>query len=235
MRICLFSDIHGNGVVFDAAYGSILGENADLNIFLGDLCGYYFDELEIYQKLILMPHLIALRGNHDNMFLSAAEGNGDVQSEYLLKYGSSMGNFLRKDNKPMVQWLKNRPESFLSEEINLACYHGSPTNKADGYVYPDTDLIDIGNEKQNNIFLGHTHYPMHRLMGNKMVVNPGSLGQPRQRGWPTYAVITFPERKVEFKEVPYDVNRLIDSLEQKGEENSYLKDVLLRCYAQHEE
>ena len=47
MKICLFSDIHGNGPAFEAAYTKLMGEQADLNIFLGDLCGYYFDELEI--------------------------------------------------------------------------------------------------------------------------------------------------------------------------------------------
>jgi len=207
MKICLFSDIHGNGAAFESAYENILNEKADLNIFLGDLCGYYFDELEIYQKLVNMPDLIALKGNHDEMFLSAVEGDKDIQSQYMMKYGSSMANFLNKDNKALLRWLKERPQSFFCEEIDLACYHGSPFDKTDGYIYPDSDLKEIDGEKQNNIFLGHTHYPMHRMIGNKIIVNPGSLGQPRQRGWPTYAVITFPKRNVEFKEVPYDVNR----------------------------
>ncbi|MCK5178327.1 MAG: metallophosphoesterase family protein [Candidatus Omnitrophica bacterium] len=230
MKICLFSDIHGNGPAFEAAYTKLMGERADLNIFLGDLCGYYFDELEIYQKLVSMPGLVALRGNHDEMFLSAAEGDSDVQSQYLMKYGTSIENFLSKDNKPLVDWLKKRPRSYSCEEIDMTCYHGSPVDQIDGYIYPDTALKEISNQKENNFFLGHTHYPMSRFVGEKMIVNPGSLGQPRQGGWPTYVVVTLPERKVEFKEVPYDVDQLREVVEKKGEKNSYLKDVLLRCY-----
>ena len=47
MRICVFADIHGNGPAFRIAYDMILSEKAAINIFLGDLCGYYFDQKEI--------------------------------------------------------------------------------------------------------------------------------------------------------------------------------------------
>ena len=231
MKICLFSDIHGNGPAFEAAYPQLLNEQADLNIFLGDLCGYYFDEIEIYHKLICLPNLIALRGNHDNMYIAAVDGDEDMKNRYLMKYGSSMKIFLRKDFSSMMKWLKIRPETYTCEDLDLACYHGSPKNQLEGYVYPDTDLKEVSDERQSNIFLGHTHYPMHRFVGNTMIVNPGSLGQPRQNGWPTYAVVTFPERRVEFKEVSYDAIALVNRIEQEGEKKSYLKDVLLRCYA----
>ena len=231
MKICLFSDIHGNGPAFEAACGKLLDERADLNIFLGDLCGYYFDELEVYQELIRMPNLIALRGNHDNMFIAAAEGNEDIKDAYIARYGSSITKFLRKVFHPLVAWLKTRPEVYMREDLDLACYHGSPMDHSGGYIYPDTGLDAIRDEQRSNIFLGHTHYPMCRFDGAKLVVNPGSLGQPRQNGWPTYAVITLPERKVEFKEIMYDVDALISRIEKNGEMNSYLKDVLLRCYA----
>lgn len=230
MKICLFSDIHGNGVAFDAAYNYIIDENADLNIFLGDLCGYYFDEVEIYEKLVLMPRLISVRGNHDNMFLSAFETSSDIQIDYSLKYGSSMRNFLKKDNRSFVKWLKEMPEFYINKDLKFSCFHGSPNDKLEGYVYPDTDLVDFKIEKQEVFFLGHTHYPMHRIIEEKLVVNPGSLGQPRQGGWPTYAVITFPEKKVEFHQFRYDVHKAIKNIEKKGEEKAYLKNALLRCY-----
>jgi predicted phosphodiesterase len=231
MKICLFSDIHGNGPAFEAAYPKLLGEQADLNIFLGDLCGYYFDELEIYKILAEMPNLVALRGNHDNMFIAASGGDNDVRSEYLKGYGSALENCLRHDHQAMITWLKGRPEVYESPELDLACFHGSPADRSNGYIYPDADLSGISVERQRNFFLGHTHYPMHRWAGDKLIVNPGSLGQPRQKGWPTYAVVTLPDRAVEFTEVPYDVDRLIEQIEQRKEKNPYLKEVLLRCYA----
>lgn len=231
MKICLFSDIHGNGEAFRVAYPKLLAEKADLNIFLGDLCGYYFNELEIFSALSRMPNLVALRGNHDEMFIAAAEGDVETRTRYLEKYGSALGHCLRQDYKAMMAWLKKQPVAYEVQEWDIACFHGSPKDQVNGYVYPDTDVGRFSAKSRQNYFLGHTHYPMNRQIGDKMIVNPGSLGQPRQKGWPTYAVVTFPDRKVEFKEVPYDVDKLIVQLEQREEKNPYLKEVLLRCYA----
>ncbi|MFA5093278.1 MAG: metallophosphoesterase, partial [Candidatus Omnitrophota bacterium] len=74
MKLCVFSDIHGNLPAFEAAYPLIINESADVNLFLGDLCGYYFDEVSVWQRLRDVPRLVALRGNHDEMFLRAADG-----------------------------------------------------------------------------------------------------------------------------------------------------------------
>jgi predicted phosphodiesterase len=68
MRICLFSDIHGNGPAVRAAHPMIMSEKADVHVFLGDLCGYYFDQNEIFILLQSIPNLVALKGNHDQFF-----------------------------------------------------------------------------------------------------------------------------------------------------------------------
>ena len=60
MRICLFGDIHGNGPAFRIACKAIVAESADLNIFLGDLCGYYYDQLDIFDMLREIPNLGAI-------------------------------------------------------------------------------------------------------------------------------------------------------------------------------
>lgn len=228
MKLCVFSDIHGNGLAFDAAYPRILAEGADVNIFLGDLCGYYFDEVEIFEKLVKIPRLIALGGNHDTMFLCAARGDAKVREFYSKKYGSSLERFLKKDCQPLVSWLNERPDSYVSAEMALACYHGGPDQPLDEYIYPDADLKKFLRLPFSNFFLGHTHHPMKRFWENKMIVNPGSLGQPRQGGWPSYAVVDLAQRSVDFKEIHYDIQALIREIDAVGDKTAYLKEVLKR-------
>jgi predicted phosphodiesterase len=76
--------------------------------------------------------------------------------------------------------------------------------------------------------LGNTHYPMHRTVGEKIIVNPGSLGQPRHGGWPSYAVLDLPSGNVVFKEIRYDMASLYSQIEEEMETNLYLKEVLCR-------
>ncbi len=228
MRICIFSDIHGNGLAFEAAYPAILKEEADLNICLGDICGYYFDEIAIIRRLRTMPRLVVLKGNHDRMYAQAAGGDTAVRGEFLRRYGSSLEGFLKKDHRDTIDWLTNLPEYFMDAEHDLACYHASPWNHLEEYIYPDSDLGRFKDLSTGNIFLGHTHYPMSRMIGDKWVANPGSLGQPRAGGWPTYAVVDLPRREVEFKEVPYDKAALLERIESMGERKPYLREVLLR-------
>ncbi len=228
MKICVFSDIHGNGPAFDQAYPKILTEGADLNIFLGDLCGYYFDEIEIFRTLVQMPRLIALKGNHDKMFLAARGGDHQLQESYLKRYGSSLKLFLERDHLELVRWLEKRPEFYFLKEFDVACYHGGPGNFTEEYIYPDTDLEKFRATSFSNFFLGHTHYPMHRFIGEKMVVNPGSLGQPRHGGWPTYAVVDLSKSLVQFKEIQYDITQLIRRIDERGDQTPYIKNVLIR-------
>jgi predicted phosphodiesterase len=111
MKICVFSDIHGNSLAFEAAHRMLLKESADVNLFLGDLCGYYFDETEAWRRLLTVPRLIALRGNHDNMFVEAADGDISIQERYRADYGPSLELFLKKDHKDMVAWIRGLPLS----------------------------------------------------------------------------------------------------------------------------
>lgn len=228
MKICLFSDIHGNGAAFQSAYKMIVSQQADMNIFLGDLCGYYYDQIEIFYLLSAMPNLIAIKGNHDVIFLKVLEGDEGLRQMYLKRYGYSMENLLDKDTTELAKWLSSLPETYLLEGVNILCCHGSPWDVMEGYVYPDSSLEDFHEQEPNYFFLGHTHYPMYRRIGDKVIVNPGSLGQPRNGGWPTYKVIDPSSKEVVTKEVVYDKAELRRRIDEIGDTNPYLKDILNR-------
>ena len=229
MKICLFADIHGNGPAFFAAYPKILAEEADLNICLGDLCGYYYDQVEIVNTLLKIPSLVCIRGNHDDIFLQIASGNKALREDYLKRYGHSMENLLEEDNSTLKTWLEGLADFYTDSSRGFSsCYHGSPMNPLDGYVYPDTLLESVGNGRERFIFLGHTHYKMSRTCGGVHIVNPGSLGQPRDGGWPTYAVVDTDSCEVAFHEVVFDKRALKSRIIEMGDENRYLDTVLCR-------
>lgn len=228
MKICVFSDIHGNGPAFRVAYDMIISEKADLNIFLGDLCGYYFDQQQIFEMVLSLPSLIALQGNHDQILLRVVQGDECLRKDYHRKYGGSLEYFLKNDNMDMRLWLSALPESYSFPTFGLMCHHGSPWDPMEGYVYPDSPLEKFLDYTASLFIIGHTHYPMVRMINDKLIVNPGSLGQPRHGGWPSYAIITYPAKQIEFREVHYDKAELIKRLEEVGDNNPYLKNIMFR-------
>ena len=228
MRICLFADIHGNGAAFKAAYGMIVSEKADINIFLGDLCGYYYDQLDIFDMLKTIPNLRAIRGNHDVIFLNILEGNEGLRKTYLEKYGHSMEILLEKDVTELKAWLIKVPETYSPQDLNVICCHGSPWDVIDGYVYPDSPIEEFLKYSPDFFFLGHTHYPMKRSIQEKLIVNPGSLGQARNGGWPTYAVVDYYSQEISIKEVVYDKSDLIKQIDEAGDSKRYLRKILER-------
>lgn len=228
MNICIFSDIHGNGPAFRAAYPMILRENADINIFLGDLCGYYFDQTEIFSLLQTIPNLIAVRGNHDSILLRIVRGDSDLKKTYHEQYGTSIDRLLEALPDELLEWLANLPESYFIDELGINLCHGSPWDILNGYVYPDSSLDKFVEYKGSFFLLGHTHYPMVKIIDEKIIVNPGSLGQPRNGGWPTYAVLDSCRKSVTFREIPYDSAYLSHQLEKLGNHHPYLKAILFR-------
>ena len=228
MRICIFSDIHGNGPAFRVAHEMIMSEKADINLFLGDLCGYYFDQSETFLMLQTIPNLISLKGNHDSIFLRIFKKDEKLRQAYVKEYGNSMENLLCEDVHELVQWLSSLQESYSFDSLGLAGYHGSPWSNLEGYVYPDSSLEKFGDYTASIFVLGHTHYPMVRKVEDKLIVNPGSLGQPRDGGWPTYALIDFPSKQVVFKEVPYNKSELLRRIDELDSKNQFLGKILFR-------
>jgi len=228
MKICIFSDIHGNGPAFNAAYGMITSEKADINIFLGDLCGYYYDQMEILDRLTAIPKLSAVKGNHDHIFLGIISGDSELGVTYMKKYGCSMENLLNNDTT-VVRWLSGLPESCAVADTAMSCYHGSPWDLMEGYVYPDSRLDRFLDYPELYFLLGHTHYPMVRRIGDKFIINPGSVGQPRNRQsgahWVLFNTVS---RSVEFRQEQYDSSELVRECQQRHPELPYLAEVLTR-------
>jgi predicted phosphodiesterase len=66
-----------------------------------------------------------------------------------------------------------------NREIKKICLRHASLNDMETYLYPDTAIADIFLQAGELLVLGHTHHPMLRQAGDGRVLNPGSVGQPR--------------------------------------------------------
>ena len=226
MKLCVFSDVHGNADVFHNALPLMINEKADAYVCLGDSCGYYFGLETVYQMLNEIPGLIVLKGNHEQMFDEACKGNQEARQIYLKRYGPSLEKFLEKKNEEIISWISQLPVQYEILSEGAAFFHGSPRKPVEEYIYPDTDLSCFSQLPYRLVCLGHTHHRMVRHQGNTLFVNPGSLGQPRDGHWPSYAMIDTKTLQVVFKDIHFDVRAFMDRVRNEAHDYPLLYSVL---------
>lgn len=230
MKICLFSDIHANLYALEAALPVLLQEKADQYLFLGDLCGYYFQPVAAWQALQQLPFLTCIRGNHDNALLEFSKTRV-VPEAYRKRYGPSFNIFFEEPaerTQPFLGWLQSLPEEYIDSTYSFRCVHSFP-DQVHEYLYPDTEpaATDIC---EKFVFFGHTHYPLYKRTNTTTFVNPGSIGQPRNGVLPSFMSIILPDSKYTMHHIAYDKSKLVNDLMQRTNIPSYLIDVLGRTF-----
>jgi putative phosphoesterase len=183
LKVALLGDIHGNHLALNAVLTAASLRGVEKLLITGDIVGYYYFPADVMRQLSFWD-VSAVRGNHEIM-LGKARRNSDFLTYVDSKYGTGLRVALETLSEESLNWLENLPHPF-SLEIDgyriLLC-HGSPT-EVDHYIYPDTENIAeqiSDNLRYDWIVLGHTHYPMSIKCGAAYVLNPGSIGQPRNR------------------------------------------------------
>jgi len=90
--------------------------------------------------------------------------------------------------------------------------HGHPDDP-DHYTYPEEFGPDLLGD-EDVLVMGHTHHQHHEVYGDGIVMNPGSVGQPRDRDHrAAYAVLDLADLTVEEHRVAYDTSAVIDAVE----------------------
>jgi putative phosphoesterase len=231
MKIAVFSDVHGNYDAFQNAMSIIHSNQVDAIFFLGDVVGYYYESLPIIEQLMKMKNLSVVLGNHDQMFLEMLESRNEPSIQnYTKKYGSSLHEFVENANLTQIEFLASIPTTKLVEldGIKFMLLHGGPTDPLHQRVYPDTLLDDFQDIDVNVVFLGHTHYRMNRTIGFTTIINPGSLGQPRDSKAASFVIYDTQNKEALFVDVAFDVDKLKEQIHARTSEPSYLIDVLDR-------
>ena len=79
------------------------------------------------------------------------------------------------------------------------------------------------------VVMGHTHYPLVKKQGGTLLVNPGSVGQPRnRRPGAAWAIFDTADRTVQLRSESYDSSDLVRECRLRHPELPYLSEVLLR-------
>jgi putative phosphoesterase len=210
MRVAVLADIHANLPAFTAVLDDL--PQVDSLVCLGDVVGYYADPNEVCD--LMRKHKIpAIRGNHDAYVLGKLIPHPDHAEAYRTAW-------TREVLEPgHLGWLGSLPTSmeFRCGTTLMHMHHATPWNE-EAYLYPDSDrLHKIKLGRNEFLALGHTHWPMLRQCGEGFVLNPGSVGQPRDcNPMASYAILDCDSGKVDFRRVHYDVAGLQERLRRLG-------------------
>lgn len=239
MRICFFSDIHGNGAAFDAFLQQMEKENPDKIIFGGDICGYYYDSIAIIKKL-QQSDIICIRGNHDQMFLECMKETDKIQQQNMLRrlverYGSGYQHLFKEVSEKELQFLQALPLKWELETDNqhLGFFHGSPRNPLLDRIYPDTVVEDTSAfEPYEYVFSGHTHHKLVKQIGHIVLINPGSAGQQRDGKGTSYVMFDTEKCLFRIQSFSYDREKVVVQIDKYEKDNPImqekLKEVLFR-------
>ncbi|MBN1881991.1 MAG: metallophosphoesterase family protein [Deltaproteobacteria bacterium] len=228
MILSIISDIHGNFPAFRAVM-DVISSRVEKMLFLGDLCGYYpFVEecIGIWDE----KQIIGVRGNHDQIFIDCMESGREPDAEYEKKYGSALKRSLDDASERARHIIMSMPQyrKIVFGDVTIGMYHGAPWDPLEGRVYPDfKDLERFGDVDVDIVLLGHTHYPMKLTYKDKLIVNPGSIGQPRDRILSaSYALLNTHSGEVEHQRIEYDPHVIIEDAKKNDPDNRYLVEVL---------
>ena len=231
MKLGLIGDVHGNVAALRAVLGAAVRHGVEHLLITGDLVGYYFEPARVLELLAPWPKHI-VRGNHEDM-LCAARDDAASLAPVEAKYGTGLRVALETLSAGQVEELCRLPHP-LQIEIggrDIVLCHGSPWDN-DFYVYPDAGeevLARCAQSGADLVVLGHTHYPMVRNVGRTLVVNPGSVGQPRNRQpgahWALYDTTS---GEVMLLNEAYDFGALAEEARRRHPEIPFLSSVLER-------
>ena len=230
MRILIISDIHANLTAFETVLGDAKNQ-WEYVWCLGDVVGYGPDPNECVELLRTLPHL-CLAGNHD----WAALGRLDIRTfnPDARKAVTWTRETLTKDN---VDYLDALPTTIVIGNYTLA--HGSPREPVWEYILePLIAALNFPHFETPYCLVGHTHQPViyeqlneegdthaiaptyrqpRILNGKRQIINPGSVGQPRDANPDAaYAILDVDTNIWEHRRIPYDVSAVQKRMRTTG-------------------
>ena len=234
MRVLLLSDIHSNLEALEACLAA--APAFDVAVNLGDIVGYGASPNEVIDRSRTLGKFF-VRGNHDK----AVCGLIDIKdfNPVAALASSWTRDQLTWDN---LEWLRSLPQGPIQIEglAGAQFVHGSPVDE-DEYVVTAGDAVEPLMVAPSTItFFGHTHlqgsftlngdhvdsiHPAYRTVGQiessefplknglRYLVNPGSVGQPRDGDWRAgFALYDADARIVAFYRVPYNLKSAQDRI-----------------------
>jgi diadenosine tetraphosphatase ApaH/serine/threonine PP2A family protein phosphatase len=224
MRYLVLTDIHANLEALNTCLAEAGDRRYDRTLVLGDLVGYGADPNAVIARVQALEPAAIVRGNHDKVAC------GLEQAEGFNAVAKSAARWTLDVLTPAYRdWLAALPEGPVEVDEMIEICHGSPFDE-DAYIFDELDAVRALKVSTRMLCLfGHTHYPVTFELsaesldsvgpasaaesqvglrdGCKYLINPGSVGQPRD-GDPraAYAIVDTTERRIELFRTRYAVD-----------------------------
>jgi predicted phosphodiesterase len=223
MRYLVLTDIHANLEALDACLADARPRGFDHTLVLGDLVGYGGDPNAVVERIQSLDATAIVRGNHDKVAC------GLEQAEGFNAVAKSAAKWTLDVLTPAYrEWLAALPEGPIAIDDTVEICHGSPFDE-DAYIFDELDAVRALKVSNRPLCLfGHTHYPVTFVLsgasldsigpsssaetelplqdGAKYLVNPGSVGQPRDGdSRAAYAIVDEAQKRLELYRLRYDI------------------------------
>ena len=233
MRYLILSDVHANIDALLAVLRRVRRKRIDVVVSLGDLVGYGAAPNQVLETMRrLRGEVRHIRGNHDKVVAGIEDGLGF--NPVALAAARWSRERLAAANQRFLKGLPRGPAA----EDGFTCCHGSPLDE-DAYVFTARDAHDVFRGADFELcFFGHTHVagcfaygprgvesvPVERPRGaleleagTRYLVNPGAVGQPRDRDPRAAFVLYDSERRlVQWFRVDYPIGKAQERILKAG-------------------
>jgi len=216
MRLAVISDVHANRPALTAVFDDC--PTVDGWLCAGDVVGYG-PHPGFCVDAMRDREITTVLGNHDRAVVT--------NSDFSFNSSARDGVVYARQTLTVNQqsWLSGRSTALSSFDGRVAVVHGHP-NDPDRYVYPALfSGDDIGAAREtvpgaehcDVLICGHTHVQAYEQFDEGVVLNPGSVGQPRDSdARAAYALLDLETLSVENRRVDYDIEAVVKAVEESG-------------------
>ncbi len=224
MRIIALGDIHGNLPALEACLEQAEKEGYDWIVHTGDVAGYgpFVNECA---AMLHVRNIPGPRGNFDENVGwdedDSGAHDGDAAERALAE--ASFRWTKRHVDLWSRRWLSDLPFEVRHEQDGrrIAVFHANPIDLYASLLpeTPEPRFLEYAEAADADvIILGHAHRPFHRQVEERHIVNPGSVGRPRDGDPRTgYAAIQLDgDVRVTFRRFAYDAERTAQAMRDRG-------------------
>ena len=206
MQVGLLSDVHANRPALAAVLADM--PPVDRVLCAGDLVGYNPWPAAVLET-IRERAIASVQGNHDRMVASGRNFPGNEMARAGVRVA-------REQLAPeQIKYLGELPTERYCCDGQVKVVHGHPEDP-DRYTYPEAFGPHLHGE-ESVLVMGHTHVQHVQETEAGIVLNPGSVGQPRDRDpRAAYAVLDLDALRVETRRVRYDISQVEQAVAEAG-------------------
>ena len=214
-RIAVFSDVHGNLHALQAMYADSLRHSVDEYWFIGDLLMPGPGVMEIWRLIKKMQPSVMVRGNWDDLTVKGVRGQMDLEKPsriYFARLAQYVGEHV---SAAVIDEIASWPLHVQKQagKLTFGISHNLPTLNMGQALFPTNPVEHF--DQQDVAIYAHVHHSLMRYASDeRLILNPGSVGEPFNGWWPLqhdtrahYLILEVDDdgiAELDYRHVPYD-------------------------------